>query len=79
MVYGDGKQYVAYSAAGVGHNLPVRENDVLDWFGITGNQFPGDGNGGTPTTTLLTTTTTPGQSTPTVPAPGGNIAKYGQW
>ena len=36
MVYGDGTQYVAYSALDVSHNIPVREADVLTWFGITG-------------------------------------------
>ncbi|RDW73638.1 hypothetical protein BP5796_07080 [Coleophoma crateriformis] len=34
MIYGDGSQYVAYSAVGVGHTVPVREADVLSWFGI---------------------------------------------
>ncbi|RDW68133.1 hypothetical protein BP6252_09529 [Coleophoma cylindrospora] len=35
MTYGDGSQYVAYSAVGVGHTVPVREADVLSWFGIS--------------------------------------------
>jgi len=35
MIYGDGTKYVAYSALGVGHTVPVRENDVLSFFGIT--------------------------------------------
>jgi len=35
LLYGDGSKYVAYSALGVGHTVPVRENDVLTWFGIT--------------------------------------------
>ena len=34
MVFGDGTKLVAYSAVGVGHTVPVRENDVLAWFGI---------------------------------------------
>ncbi|PMD38625.1 carbohydrate esterase family 1 protein [Hyaloscypha variabilis F] len=37
MVFGDGTQYVGYSAQGVGHTVPVHESAVLDWFGITGN------------------------------------------
>ena len=36
MVFGDGTQYVGYSAQGVGHTVPVHESAVLDWFGITG-------------------------------------------
>lgn len=39
MVFGDGTQYVGYSAQGVGHTVPVHESLVLDWFGITGTQF----------------------------------------
>lgn len=35
MVYGDGTQYVAYSAAGVGHSVPKQENLVLKFFGIS--------------------------------------------
>ncbi|KAF4632576.1 hypothetical protein G7Y89_g5551 [Cudoniella acicularis] len=38
MVFGDGTEYVAYSAEGVGHAVPMREGDVLAWFGITGNE-----------------------------------------
>jgi len=34
MVFGDGSKLVAYSAQGVGHTVPVREADVLAWFGI---------------------------------------------
>ncbi len=36
MIFGDGTQYVGYSAQGVGHTVPVHESAVLDWFGITG-------------------------------------------
>jgi len=35
LIYGDGTKLVSYSAEGVGHTVPVRENDVLTWFGIT--------------------------------------------
>lgn len=34
MVYGDGTQYVAYSAAGVGHTVPEQTDLVLEFFGI---------------------------------------------
>ena len=34
MVYGDGTKFVAYSAAGVGHTVPVHETVDLAWFGI---------------------------------------------
>ncbi|KAG8953012.1 hypothetical protein FRC00_006513, partial [Tulasnella sp. 408] len=47
----------AYSAAGIGHNLPIHESIDLQWFGIT----PGGPScaGGTTTTTKGGTTTTP--------------------
>lgn len=35
MVFGDGSQFVAYSAEGVGHTVPVHEDLDLTWFGIT--------------------------------------------
>jgi len=35
IVYGDGTQLVSYSAAGVTHNIPVREDNALVFFGIT--------------------------------------------
>ncbi|KAH8682770.1 PHB depolymerase family esterase [Tricladium varicosporioides] len=34
MVYGDGNMFTAYSAAGVGHTVPVHEAVDLKWFGI---------------------------------------------
>lgn len=34
MMYGDGTRFTAYSAAGVGHTVPVHENVDLAWFGI---------------------------------------------
>jgi len=34
VVYGDGSKLVGYSAQGVPHNIPVRETDVLAWFGL---------------------------------------------
>jgi len=82
MVYGDGTQYVAYSAQGVGHSLPVREADVLAWFGLRAG-----GGGGSPGTTTIKPTTTPGPTTTVPPttttttaAPaGGTVPKWGQW
>ncbi|KAF3165558.1 hypothetical protein TWF788_000715 [Orbilia oligospora] len=34
MVYGDGTKYIAYSAAGIGHDIKITALDVLAWFGI---------------------------------------------
>ncbi|KAK4210192.1 Alpha/Beta hydrolase protein [Rhypophila decipiens] len=34
MIYGDGTKLVGYSARGVGHTVPVHEEDDLRWFGI---------------------------------------------
>lgn len=33
--YGDGSEFVAYSAEGVGHVVPTPEEIVLEWFGLT--------------------------------------------
>jgi acetylxylan esterase len=34
MVYGDGTKFVAYSALGVGHTVPVHATEDLAWFGL---------------------------------------------
>ena len=34
MNYGDGTKLAGYSASGVGHTVPVHENDDLKWFGL---------------------------------------------
>ncbi|KAF2009005.1 carbohydrate esterase family 1 protein [Aaosphaeria arxii CBS 175.79] len=34
MIYGDGTKLVGYSAAGVGHIVPVHPTDDLAWFGL---------------------------------------------
>ncbi|MCJ1447034.1 MAG: hypothetical protein MMC23_007542 [Stictis urceolatum] len=79
MVYGDGSQYVAYSAQGVGHTVPEQEAVVLDWFGITGGQ-----GGSTTSKAGVTSTATPKATSvpaPTTSAPaagGGTVAKWGQ-
>jgi acetylxylan esterase len=35
MIYGDGTKFVAVSAAGVGHTVPVHEDDDFAWFRLT--------------------------------------------
>jgi acetylxylan esterase len=70
-------------ATGVGHTVPVRENDDLAFFGITGggSSTPGTGSsssgGSTPTTTVSTPASTPtsggGGSTG-----GATVAQWGQ-
>lgn len=34
IVYGDGSKLVAYEAKGVGHTVPVHEEEDLAWFGL---------------------------------------------
>ena len=34
IIYGDGTKLVGYSAAGVGHTVPVHEQSDLAWFGL---------------------------------------------
>ncbi|KIJ63843.1 carbohydrate-binding module family 1 protein [Hydnomerulius pinastri MD-312] len=55
----------AILAQGVGHTVPVRESDVLNWFGITNS-----GSGGTTTTSTAPPTTSSPAS--------GTVAHYGQ-
>ncbi|KAG8946324.1 hypothetical protein FRC04_011954 [Tulasnella sp. 424] len=68
----------AYSAAGVGHTVPVHESIDLQWFGITSGGPSCVTGGTTPTTTtgIGGTTTTP--KTTTTTAGGGTQAQYGQ-
>ncbi|KAG8996719.1 hypothetical protein FRB93_000691 [Tulasnella sp. JGI-2019a] len=66
-----GSTVVAYSAAGVGHTVPVHEAIDLAWFGITG--------GSTGTTTATTTTTsTSAATTTTTTTTTGTVPEYGQ-
>ena len=68
-----GSTLVGYSAAGVGHTVPVHETIDLAWFGITG------GGSSTPTSNPVTTvgtTAAPGTTAP--PSSGGTVAHYGQ-
>ncbi|KAG6901395.1 hypothetical protein C0995_012519 [Termitomyces sp. Mi166 len=68
-----GPNFQAISAAGVDHNIPTQENDVLAWFGITG----GAGTTSAPTSTPTSSSTTTG-STTTTTAPGAQQTHYGQ-
>ena len=34
IIYGDGSKLVGISGQGVGHTVPVHENDDLAWFGL---------------------------------------------
>ncbi|KAF3931789.1 hypothetical protein ABW19_dt0205744 [Dactylella cylindrospora] len=58
MVYGDGTQYVAFSAANVGHNIPLREADCIAFWGL-------NTSGPTSSTTTSTTATTSSRTTTT--------------
>ncbi|KAF3928839.1 hypothetical protein ABW20_dc0100436 [Dactylellina cionopaga] len=51
MIFGDGTQYVAFSAAGVSHSIPLREADCISFWGL-------NTSGPTTSTTTSTTTTT---------------------
>ena len=66
-----GSVVVGYSAAGVGHTVPVHETIDLAYFGITGNST----GTGTPTTSSA-------PSSSTTPASGGGetgtVPEWGQ-
>ncbi|TFK70568.1 acetyl xylan esterase [Pluteus cervinus] len=69
-----GPNFQAISASGVDHNIPAQENDVLNWFGITGTTVP-------PTTTPTgTPTNTPPPPPPTTSTggPGPQQTHWGQ-
>ncbi|KNZ73878.1 Feruloyl esterase B [Termitomyces sp. J132] len=67
-----GPNFQAISAAGVDHNIPTQENDVLAWFGITGGAGTTSAPTSTPTSLSTTVTTT------TTTAPGTQQTHYGQ-
>ncbi|KNZ78739.1 putative acetylxylan esterase A [Termitomyces sp. J132] len=67
-----GPNFQAISAAGVDHNIPTQENDVLAWFGITGSAGTTSAPTSTPTSSSTTVTTT------TTTAPGTQQTHYGQ-
>ncbi|KAG6866234.1 hypothetical protein C0991_007259, partial [Blastosporella zonata] len=64
-----GPNFQAISAAGIDHNIPVQENDVLAWFGITG---------GSVTTTVSTTPSTTSAPTTTTTSSGAQQTHWGQ-
>ncbi|KAG8971988.1 hypothetical protein FRC05_010401 [Tulasnella sp. 425] len=69
----------AYSAAGVGHTVPVHETIDLQWFGITSGGPSCVTGGTTPTTTPINFTPTPITSkTTTTPYAGTSAAHWGQ-
>jgi acetylxylan esterase len=71
-----GPNFQAISAANVDHNIPVQANDVLNWFGITGNS----GGGSTPTNppTNTPTVTLPPPPPPTTTPSGPLQVHWGQ-
>ncbi|KAK6340606.1 hypothetical protein TWF696_008931 [Orbilia brochopaga] len=88
MIFGDGTQYVAYSAGGVGHNIPMREADCMAFWGLNTSGPSSSTTSRTTTTTTTasrtttlvtttsrtTTTTTPATTTGT----GPTVPKWGQ-
>jgi len=72
-----GANLVGYSAAGVGHTVPVHESIDLAWFGITGTT--GSSSTVSSTTSHSTTTTAPPPPPSTTsPSSGGTVPHYGQ-
>lgn len=73
-----GTNVVGFSAAGVGHTVPVHETMDLAWFGITGPIAGSPPMGGSSGSTPLTTTqsTAPVQSSS--PPAAGSVPEYGQ-
>ncbi|RVD89041.1 uncharacterized protein DFL_000064 [Arthrobotrys flagrans] len=89
IIFGDGTQYVAYSAGGVGHNIPLREADCMSFWGL--NTSGPTSSTTTSVTTTITTrivttsgtrTTVAATTTPittTTPAgTGPTVSKWGQ-
>lgn len=68
-----GPRFEAISAQGVGHDLPLQENDALAWFGL---------KGGSSTTTSSVSTTKPVSTTKTTTSSGsvatGTQSQWGQ-
>ncbi|TFK70566.1 acetyl xylan esterase [Pluteus cervinus] len=69
-----GPNFQAISASGVDHNIPLQENDVLNWFGITGTTAPPPT---TPTTTSSPTIAPPPPPSPT-PTSGQQAPHWAQ-
>ncbi|KIM94063.1 carbohydrate-binding module family 1 protein [Oidiodendron maius Zn] len=72
MIYGNGNQFQAFSAQGVGHFVPTDVDTVLDWFGITGT-LPTSS-----TSISKTTSRTQLPTTSTTAISGCVVAEYGQ-
>lgn len=71
MIYGDGTQFQAFSAEGVGHFVPTDVSVVLDWFGITGSTSTSSSTTFSSTPPLTTTSSATSGS-------GTNAAHWGQ-
>ncbi|KAF9451100.1 carbohydrate-binding module family 1 protein [Macrolepiota fuliginosa MF-IS2] len=69
--YTYGPSFQAISAEGVDHNIPVQENDVLAWFGITSATT-------TATTSIPSTITASVTATSTTTNAGATQAQWGQ-
>jgi len=87
MVYGDGTKYIAFSAAGVDHGIPVKENDCMAFWGLntsgpststTTRTTTASVTKTESTTTMRTTTTTSRVTTTTTATPGGTVPQWGQ-
>jgi acetylxylan esterase len=88
MVYGDGSKLVGISCYNVGHTPPIRVDDDLAWFGLTGSTTPTTTASTTtakptttstkPTTTLVTSTTTSAAQTTTTASNSGAAQHWGQ-
>lgn len=75
-LYGDGTLLQGYRGEGVGHTVPVFEQQVLEFFGVLGGQGTGTTTQGTGVTTSRMTTTS--QFGPITPAPGPSQTLWGQ-
>ncbi|KAL3418736.1 feruloyl esterase b precursor [Phlyctema vagabunda] len=76
MIYGDGTKFVAYSASGVGHTVPVHVTVDLAWFGIPSGAPIPTSTYVTSSTTVISRTTT--IVTTTTPTAVGTVPRYGQ-
>jgi poly(hydroxyalkanoate) depolymerase family esterase len=77
-VYGDGTQLQGYRGEGVGHTVPVFEQQVLEFFGILGGTAPPASTGPPRTTTTAVTSRTTSSGGPITPPPGPSQTLWGQ-
>ncbi|KAG8851253.1 hypothetical protein FRB96_009456 [Tulasnella sp. 330] len=73
-----GSVVVAYSAAGVGHTVPVHETIDLAWFGITGGSTTTGPTSNPGTSTSPTSVVTQPTTSTTKTAPTATQTQYGQ-